>query len=154
MPFGNPVMVIEATGQQILNALEWGARVTPNEAGSFCHVSGITYEIHTYIPTSCQKTDDGMFTTVEGEYRVKNVMINGESLDLNRIYTVAGQDYTLTNHGSGQTAFDGCRVVQEPDRADFEIVTDYIRNRLNGAVGEDYGNPYGAGRIVGVEAAP
>lgn len=154
IPYGTQAMVIEATGQQILNALEWGARLTPKETGSFCLVSGITYEIHTYIPTGCQKDEDGLFTTVYGEYRVKNVMINGEPLDLNRTYTVGGLTYALIDHGGGQTAFDGSPVVQEPDRTDYELVADYVRNRLNGVIGEEYANPYGTGRIIGVESAP
>ena len=32
-PFGNAMCVVEATGQQILDALEWGARVVPEENG-------------------------------------------------------------------------------------------------------------------------
>ena len=47
-PFGNEVCVIEATGQQILDALEWGAYLVPAENGGFLQVSGLTYEIHTY----------------------------------------------------------------------------------------------------------
>lgn len=91
---------------------------------------------------------------MEGEYCVKNVMANGEPLDLDRTYTFAGQTYVLIDHGSGQTAFDGSRMVQEPDRVDFELVDDYIRNRLNGVTGEEHSNPYGIGRIVGAGAAP
>ena len=32
--------VVEATGQQILDALEWGAQVVPEENGGFLQVSG------------------------------------------------------------------------------------------------------------------
>ena len=46
-PFGNELCMVEATGQQILDALEMGARVTPEENGGFLQVSGLTYEIHT-----------------------------------------------------------------------------------------------------------
>lgn len=34
-PFGNALCVVEATGQQILDALEWGARNVPAENGGF-----------------------------------------------------------------------------------------------------------------------
>ena len=45
MPFGNEMCMIEATGQQIIDALEWGARSIPGENGGFLQVSGLTYEI-------------------------------------------------------------------------------------------------------------
>ena len=80
-PFGNALCVVEATGQQILDALEWGSRVVPEETGGFLQVSGLTYEIHTYIESSCTADENGLFTGVAGEYRVKNVKVGGEELD-------------------------------------------------------------------------
>ena len=86
-PFGNRVYKAEVTGRQILDALEWGARMVPEESGGFLHASGMTYEIHTDIPSGCKKDGNGLFTGVEGEYRVRNVMIWGEPLEMDRIYT-------------------------------------------------------------------
>ena len=83
-PYGNMESAVEATGQQILDALEWGARSVPEELGGFMQVSGLTYEIHTYIESSCTSDDNGMFTGVDGEYRVKNVMVGDEPLDLKK----------------------------------------------------------------------
>lgn len=83
-PFGNTMVVIEVTGQQILDALEWGSRAVPEELGGFLHPAGLTYEIHTYIDSSCIEDADGMFTGVDGEYRVKNVTVAGEPLDLEK----------------------------------------------------------------------
>ena len=71
-PFGNTLCMLEATGQQILDCLEMGARDVPEENGSFQHVSGMSYEIHTYIPSSVSTDENGMFTGVACEYRVKN----------------------------------------------------------------------------------
>lgn len=48
--FGNVACLQEVTGQQILDALEWGARDAGTaECGGFLHVSGITYKIDTTI---------------------------------------------------------------------------------------------------------
>ena len=47
------------------------------------------YEIHTYVPNSVKLTDEGMFVAVEGEYRVKNVMVGERALDLAKTYTMA-----------------------------------------------------------------
>ncbi|MBE6117723.1 MAG: bifunctional metallophosphatase/5'-nucleotidase, partial [Erysipelotrichaceae bacterium] len=43
MPFGNNLSVREASGQQILDALEWGVRTAPAQNGGFLQVSGLTY---------------------------------------------------------------------------------------------------------------
>jgi len=149
-PFGNRVYKAEVTGRQILDALEWGARMVPEESGGFLHASGMTYEIHTDIPSGCQKDKNGLFTGVEGAYRVRNVMIWGEPLEMDRIYTLASQDFTLINHGDGQTAFDGARTIWQADVPDYGVVAEYLHEDLDGIVGEDYANPYGQGRIVAV----
>ena len=153
-PFGNRVVMIEATGQQILDALEWGARVVPEENGAFLHCSGMTYEIHTYIRHSCTSDPNGLFAGVTGDYRVRNVRVNGEPLDLNATYTVAGQAYSLLDHGDGQAAFDGAKLLWEAEDLDFMVLMNYIRDALGGVIGDGYENPYGQERIVAVETAP
>ena len=153
-PFGNKLMKIEATGHEILDALEWGARTVPEENGAFLHVSGITYEIHTYIKSSCTMDDNGMFTGVSGEYRVKNVMIGGEPLDLEKTYTVGGLSYPLMDKGDGQTAFAGTNILWESDQLDYTYVVKFIRDELGGVISDGYDHPYGQERIVAVESKP
>ena len=153
LSFGNQVITAEATGQQILDALEWGSRVVPEESGAFLHVSGMTYEIHTYIESSCQADENGLFSGVAGERRVKNVMIGGEPLDPEKKYTIASQTYIITDHGSGHTAFDGARILYKSEQVDYEILQSYIRDNLGGKIGEEYADPYGQGRIVAVAEA-
>ncbi|MBQ3268322.1 MAG: bifunctional metallophosphatase/5'-nucleotidase [Clostridia bacterium] len=150
-PFGNKLMMAEVTGQQLLNALEWGVRVLPSESGAFLHVSGMTYEVHTGIKSTCTKDDNGLFTGVAGEYRVQNVMVNGEPLDLEKTYTVVSTSNVIVNHGDGQTAFDGAKIVWTSDELDYQIMKDYIQSLPDGVVGEGYENPYGQERIVAVE---
>ena len=150
-PFGNKVMTAEVTGQQILDALEWGARVVPEENGAFLQVSGMTYEIDTSIQSSCVRDANGMFAGVTGEYRVKNVTVNGEPLDLERTYTLAAQSYVLADQGDGQTAFDGAKILWESDKLDYEYLKEYIQSLPDGAIGDGYENPYGQERIVAVE---
>ena len=153
-PFGNSLTVVEATGRQLLDALEWGARSIPGELGGFLQVAGLTYEIHSYIESGCQSDENGMFTGVEGEYRVKNVMVGGEPLDLNKTYTVASTDYILINNGDGFAMFAGAPVLQESVKLDNQVLIDYITGTLGGAVGEEYADLTGQGRIVIVEEAP
>ena len=153
-PFGNAMCVVEATGQQILNMLEMGASMTPEENGSFQHVSGMTMEIHTYIPSSVTTDENGMFTGVAGEYRVKNVMIDGEAIDLNRTYTLASHNYLLKNGGGGMTMFDDCVLLQDEVMIDNQVLINYITGTLGGVVGEEYSDPYGQGRIIAVSEKP
>ena len=153
-PFGNSLTVIEATGQQILDALEWTSRAVPEENGGFLQCSGLTYEIHTYIESSASSDENGMFTGITGDYRVKNVMVGGEPLDLEKTYTVACNDYVLLSHGDGMTAFDGCKVLQDRVKLDNQVLIDYITETLGGEIGEEYADPYGQGRIVAVDEAP
>ena len=153
-PFGNSMCVVEVTGQQILDALEWGAHGIPGENGGFLQVAGLTYEIHTYIESSCTQDENTMFTGVDGEYRVKNVMVGGEPLDPEKTYTLASHNYMLKNGGDGYSMFEGCRILQDEVKLDNQVLIDYITGTLGGVIGEEYAEPYGQGRIVAVEEAP
>ena len=150
-PFGNALCVCEATGQQILDALEFGAKDVPGEFGGFLQVSGLTYEIHTSVPSSVKLDDKGLFAGVEGEYRVKNVMVGGEPLDLEKIYTLASHNYMLQGQGDGYTIFEDNVYTQESVMLDNQVLITYITEGLNGVVGAEYANPYGQGRIVAVD---
>ncbi len=150
-PFGNALCVCEATGQQILDALEFGAKDVPGEFGGFLQVSGLTYEIHTYLPSTVKMDEKRMFVGVEGEYRVKNVMVGGEPLDLEKIYTLASHNYMLQGQGDGYTIFEDNVYTQESVMLDNQVLITYITEGLGGVVGADYANPYGQGRIVAVE---
>ena len=153
-PFGNAMCVIEVTGQQILDALEWGARAVPGENGGFLQVSGLTYEIHTYIDTPCKQDENTLFAGIEGERRVQNVLVNGKPIDPKATYTLASHDYMLLNQGDGYSMFGGCKLLQDRVKLDNQVLIDYIVDTLGGTVGEQYDNPYGEGRIVIVEEKP
>ena len=153
-PFGNEICVVQATGQQILDALEWGAAAVPGESGGFMQVSGLSYEIHTYIDSTCTKDVNGMFTGVAGERRVKNVKVNGTPIDPDALYKVAGNDYWFLNGGDGQTAFKGAERVDAGGLLDVQLLVDYLTGELGGVIGKEYSDPTGQGRIVIVEEKP
>ena len=146
MTFGNMATVVKATGQQILDCLEMGASAYPGLTGGFTHVSGLTYTIDPSIPSSVKTDDQGNFASVDGEYRVKDVKVGGEDLDLDKIYTVACHSYWLTNYGDGMTMFKGADVVDEKHEiyVDNEMLLKYITENLNGVItAEQYGEPQG-----------
>ncbi|MCD8170012.1 MAG: 5'-nucleotidase C-terminal domain-containing protein, partial [Clostridiales bacterium] len=145
-PFGNMGCVIEATGQKIKDALEMTSRDYPEECGGFLQVSGLTYTIDTSVKSSVRLDDKGNFISVDGPYRVKDIMVNGGPIDLNRTYTVASHNYMLKSGGDGMTMFSGCNVIKDDVMVDVDVLSSYIRS-LGGAVTADYADPLGQGRI-------
>lgn len=154
-PWSNYGCVIEATGQQIRDALELGAKNYPEENGGFLQVSGLKYTIDASIPSSViTNVDTGMFEKVNGKYRVTNIQVwNAEKsayepIDLKKTYTVAGTNYTLRNSGDGCTMFNGCKVVKDNTMVDNDVLRAYLTDVLNGVVDDQYKDPAGQGRIT------
>ncbi len=153
-PFGNALTVIEVSGQQVLDALEWSVHSLPGEFGGFDQVAGLTFEYDATIESPVLQTEDKMFAGVGDtkKCRVRNVLVGGEPLDPEKTYKLASHDYQLLNNGDGYTMFGGCTVLQESVKLDNQVLIDYITETLGGVVGEGYDQPYGQGRIVSVGA--
>lgn len=147
-PFGNSLCVIEVTGQQVLDALEWGARSIPDECGGFLQVSGLSYDIDPSVPSPCKQDENTLFAGIEdAPRRVRNVQVNGEDIDPEKTYTLASHDYMLLSHGDGFTMFDGAPLLQDRFKLDSQVLIDFITEELGGVIGEEYSDPYGQGRI-------
>lgn len=147
-PFGNIVCLLEVTGQQILDAMEWGCHVNPKESGGFPQISGMTFELDTAIPDPCKANDNGLCIGIEGARRVSNLKINGEPVDPAKKYKLATLSYTALNNGDGYTAFNGCTVLEEGVAEDYTVIVDYIKNDLGGKISDAYKDPYGQERIL------
>ena len=160
--FGNVACLMEVTGQQILDALEWGAKDVGNgENGGFLQVSGITYEIHSYIKSTVQQKDKIWTGAPTGEYRVKNVKIGGEDLDLTKTYTMAGYNYTIRNMGDGFAMFKDAKLVKDYVQEDYLVLANYVKNFPNATIkadnsplGANYAAITGEGRIKIVSEKP
>ncbi len=157
-PFGNDMCVLEVTGQQLIDVLEHGARKCPEPLGGFFQVSGVSFEIHTYLesPVICDQLGNFIGLDNELERRVKNVYIGGEPVDLGATYTLAGSAYVLTQGGDGLTMLEGSSVVQQEGLpCDNEMLVKYFIETLDGVIPEDmYGNPDGDGRIKIIKFSP
>ncbi|MBR6149845.1 MAG: bifunctional metallophosphatase/5'-nucleotidase [Lachnospiraceae bacterium] len=148
-PYGNQICLIKATGQEILDALEWGARAVPDENGGFLQVSGMHYEVDASVPNPCQQNENGMMTGIKGKRRVKNIYVGEEPIDPKKTYTVAGVGYTLLFGGDGYTAFNNAEVVAAEMQLDVQVLIDYVTNELGGKIDSaTYGDAYGQGRIT------
>ena len=153
-PFGNNLTVIEVTGQQVLDMLEWSVHALPGEFGGFQQVAGLTFEYDPSVPSPCVKDDQSAFDHVDESMprRVRSVLIGGEPLDPAKTYTLAGHNFHLLDYGDGYNMFKGCTVVKERMKLDNQALIDYITETLGGVIGEGYENPYGQGRIVALNS--
>ena len=173
--FGNVACLQTVTGQQLLDALEWGARSagTGEECGGFLQVAGITYKIDTEWPESTRKDDKGVWIGgPTGGYRVHSVQVYNketqayEPLDLTASYNLAGYNYTLRDLGDGFNMFSGAVNVLDYVMEDYMVLANYITGFEGGVVEAansplavkypgmllDYATVNGSGRIV-MEAA-
>ncbi len=155
-PYGNAMCVIEVTGQEIMDALEFSVRSMPGEFGGFLQVSGMTFEIHTYIESPIEMDEAKMFVGVKegAPRRIQNLLIGGEPVDPAKTYTFASHNYKIKDLGDGYTHFADNKILQDEVMLDNQVLISYITTVLNGVVGEEYANPYGQGRIVAVPEAP
>ena len=149
-PYSNQLCVVETTGQQILNALEMASASCPNESGGFLQVSGLSYTIDTTIPSSVVTDDRGMFVEVDGERRVKDVMVGDEPIDPDATYTLASHNYMLKEGGDGINMFMGDKLLVDESMPDNQVLITYIVDHLDGVIPADYAEPQG--RIV-IDAA-
>ncbi len=96
LPFGNLVTVIKVSGQDIIDALAFGAKSYPEPAGGFPHVAGMTYTI---------------LTDAEGKFsKIGEVKVGGELIDPAKTYTLATNDF-LASGGDGYEMFGGKEQV-------------------------------------------
>lgn len=149
-PWSNEMCVLEITGSQLADALEYGVSAYPQEFGSFPQVSGVTFEVHTYIDSPVTVDELGDFISINNTMprRVRNIKVNGEALVLDRIYTLAGTRYMLQL--SGYKMLSGCKEADlEIDMTDSEMLIDYFVEHLDRKLkAEQYGDINGEGRII------
>lgn len=174
-PFGNVACLMSVTGQQIQDALEFGARFAGAEGkenGGFLQVAGARYTIHPMIPNTVQTNDKNVWTGSAVTPRVSNVEIYDKTtgtykpLDPNATYALAGMNYTLRNLGDGFAMFDGATLIKDYVSEDYLVMSSYAAmfggvdaNGLphlasaNSPLADypgyllNYEDPYGAGRI-------
>ena len=174
-PFGNVACLMSVTGQQIQDALEFGARFAGAEGkenGGFLQVAGARYTIHPMIPNTVQTNDKNVWTGSAATPRVSNVEIYDKAtgtyqpLDPNATYALAGMNYTLRNLGDGFAMFDGATLIKDYVSEDYLVMSSYAAmfggvdaNGLphlasaNSPLADypgyllNYEDPYGAGRI-------
>ena len=173
-PFGGAIGVVEANGRQILDALEFGAQaVGSGEFGGFLQVAGMKYAIDRTVKPSVRVDATGAWTSgpSNGVYRVKDVQVyDGKSgefvpLDLNAVYRVVGNAFTIVEGGDGFAMFRSAKKIENGLVTDYVALAEYAKAFGKGGTGMPsitsamsplagckgypvrYENPYGSGRI-------
>ena len=172
-PFGNVICLVEVTGKDVLDALEFGTRkVGIGENGGFLQVAGLKFTLDTSKEATIETSTEGLWLKSPSSYRVTDVQIynkdNGtyEDLDLNKTYTIGGINYILRNMGDGFAMFGNVKLVKDYVSEDFLVAASYAKAFAKGSDGKphlstknsplasyknyllDYENPMGSGRII------
>lgn len=145
-PFDNLICVAEVKGQTLIDELEFGARQYPKLSGGILHCSGLSYKIDPKVKPSIETDENMFFLKVTGPYRVYDVTVNGKPIDPEKIYTVAGIEFTLFFHGDGHM-FYGAKRIPGKIMKDRDILIKYTEN-LGGKLPEKYRNKTGEGRLI------
>ncbi len=144
-PYGNALCVCQATGQEIIDALEMASRSYPNENGGFLQVSGLKYTIDTTYTSSVVVDDKKMFVSVGDIRRVKDVQVLNkttgayEPIVLTKTYTLASHNYMLKSGGDGINMFMDNKYTLENIMLDNQVLISYITETLKGIVPASYG---------------
>lgn len=153
LPYGNTLCVVEASGQEILDALEAASRFTlaevaekgnaVGEDGAFLHPSGLTYTINVSIPSGVVVDEHNMFISVDGPRRITDVMVQAadgsyQPIDPQRTYRLASNSYLLKDNGDGMNMFSDNELLLDEGMADHQVLTTYINDFLHGELADKY----------------
>ena len=143
-PFNNNMVTAELSGQTLIDMLELAVMIYPNEDGSFPHTAGMTFSVNASIPSSVKLDENGLFVSVEGDYRVYDVKIfdskekTYKPLDLNAKYTISATNHILLDFGGGMSMLKEAKILQNEGTLDVEVLETYIVENLGGVIGEKY----------------
>jgi 5'-nucleotidase / UDP-sugar diphosphatase len=98
-PFDNVIVKLSMPGRAVLQALNSGVGKLPAASGAFPQVSGMRIIVDPKAPP--------------GE-RVRDVRVNGEPLQMDRMYTIGVTDFIFRG-GDGYTMFASQRVLVGPE---------------------------------------
>lgn len=161
-PYGNMICLVEVSGQQILDALEFSYRsMGSGENGGFLQLSGLKCSVDTSIPSGVRTDDKGMFLGVDGSRRVSDIQVlqkDGSYAPLNPAgrYSLACHDYMLYSQGDGYAMFgkENVTVLKDSYMVDSDVLIRYITDCLDGAVTQaQYGQSQGRIQVTAVAAS-
>lgn len=142
-PFDNTLCISEVKGSVLRNALEYSLSSYPYDSGNFPLISGMKVTFDPSVPSAAIIDESQALLGVkEGPTRVKEVWVlnnNGEyeTLDPERMYTVAASSFVLKNGGCGGIFVDS-NLLFDSGTMDAQAFEDYITYNLEGRIPEEY----------------
>ena len=91
------------------------------------------------------RDDKNRFLSVDGEYRVSDVKVNGEPLDPDAEYTMTTSSFLL-NGGDGYSMFKEADLLTNTMVTDSQMMVQYIRDLPGGVIPDAYRSA--EGRII------
>lgn len=157
-PFGNQICMVEATGQEIADALEVSYcsvlaqyeedGMAIGENGEFLQLSGLRVTIDTSVESPVTFDSNGMLASIGDQRRVSNIEVLNdrgeyEPLDLTKTYTVASNTYLMKNGGGNHEIFNDNHFLIDEGMNDYDALLTYVTDILGGTVGEQYAETEG-----------
>ena len=144
LPFGNTLTVVYVKGADLLEALEASTYCTPAAVGGFPQIAGMKITVVTKAQYDAnEETYPG--STYHGPKSINRVTIdevNGKPFDPNATYAVATNNFTAAG-GDTYYAFARSEGSIDTGYTLDTILMDYIKEELNGVIGEKYAEPDG-----------
>ena len=144
LPFGNTMTVVYVKGADLLEALEASTYCTPAAVGGFPQIAGMKITVVTKAQYDAnEETYPG--STYHGPKSINRVTIdevNGKPFDPNATYAVATNNFIAAG-GDTYYAFARSEGSIDTGYTLDTILMDYIKEELNGVIGEKYAEPDG-----------
>ena len=118
------------------------------EEGGFQQVFGIKLWVDTSVEPSVVVDENEAFVSVNGERRVKDVMVLNdkgeyEPIKVDKTYKLASHNYLLKEGGSGCPMFMDNVFLMEEGMADSQVLILYMQEGLNGKIDARYAKTEG-----------
>ena len=142
LPFGNTVVTIYITGEELLEVLEASTYSLP--VGGFPHVAGINYTISTAVAYDAN-AETYPASTYYGPKSINRVTINsinGKEFKADDTYAVVTNDFSAAG-GDTYYAFKAATAKFDTGIPLDEAVMEYVTTELKGVIGAQYAAPQG-----------
>lgn len=144
LPFGNTMTVVYVKGADLLEALEASTYCTPGAVGGFPQIAGmkITVDTTAQYDANAETYPNSTYYGPKSINRVTIDEVNGKPFDPNATYAVATNNFTAAG-GDTYYAFARSEGSIDTGYTLDTILMDYIKEELNGVIGEKYAGPDG-----------
>ena len=144
LPFGNTLTVVYVKGADLLEALEASTYCTPAAVGGFPQIAGMKITVVTKAQYDANEETypDSTYHGPKSINRVTIDEVNGKPFDPNATYAVATNNFIAAG-GDTYYAFARSEGSIDTGYTLDTILMDYIKEELNGVIGEKYAEPDG-----------